>query len=223
MEIGTGTMIGTGTTLSAGFAPGQNLGDRCIVRIGDRVVLGRGSHVVGHSSIDIGDDVYTGPYVYITDQNHTYADPDIPIGRQWPTNQPVRIGAGSWLGTGVVVLPGADIGRNVVVAAGYQERAGTRIAWVGVRLSIVKPSSTRISRNAVSASRRKVSWASAIGTPAVYRPLADPNGWRVQGSTSGTVSHEDDTTCLRSRHRRQSGLAPGAGCSFRSPSARSSR
>jgi acetyltransferase-like isoleucine patch superfamily enzyme len=118
IEIGSGTMIGTGTTLSAGFAPGQNLGDRCIVRIGDRVLLGRGSHVVGHSSIDIGDDVYTGPYVYITDQNHTYADPDIPIGRQWPTNQAVHIGAGSWLGTGVVVLPGADIGRNVVVAAG---------------------------------------------------------------------------------------------------------
>lgn len=118
IEIGTGTMIGTGTTISAGFAPGQNLGDRCIVGIGDRVVLGRGSHVVGHSSIEIGDDVYTGPYVYITDQNHTYADPDLPIGRQWPTNQPVRIGAGSWLGTGVVVLPGADIGRNVVVAAG---------------------------------------------------------------------------------------------------------
>jgi carbonic anhydrase/acetyltransferase-like protein (isoleucine patch superfamily) len=30
----------------------------------------------------------------------------------------VRIGAGTWLGTGAVVLPGSDIGRNVVVAAG---------------------------------------------------------------------------------------------------------
>ena len=26
--------------------------------------------------------------------------------------------AGTWLGTGAVILPGADIGRNVVVAAG---------------------------------------------------------------------------------------------------------
>ncbi len=111
-------MIGVGTTMSAGFAPGQSLGDDVIVRIGDRVVLGRGSHIVGHRSIDIGDDVYTGPYVYITDQNHSYADPEMPIGRQWPTNQAVRIGAGSWLGTGAVILPGADIGENVVVAAG---------------------------------------------------------------------------------------------------------
>lgn len=111
-------MIGSGVTMSAGFAPNQNLGSNIIVNIGDRVVLGRGSHVVGHQSIEIGDDVYTGPYVYITDQNHVYSDPGVPIGRQWPTNQPVRIGEGSWLGTGVVVLPGADIGRNVVIAAG---------------------------------------------------------------------------------------------------------
>lgn len=118
IEIGTGTMIGAYNTMSVGFAPGHDFGDRCVISIGDRVVLGRGSHIVGHSRIDIEDDVYTGPYVYITDQNHTYRDPDLPIGRQWPTEKPVRIGAGSWLGTNVVVLPGADIGRNVVVAAG---------------------------------------------------------------------------------------------------------
>lgn len=117
IEIGTGTMIGVDTTLSAGFGPGQQLGDDPIITIGDRVVLGRGSHVVGHRRIEIGDDVYTGPSVYVTDQNHRYDDTELPIGRQWPTNQPVRIGAGSWLGTGVVVLPGANIGRNVVVAA----------------------------------------------------------------------------------------------------------
>ncbi|HET8929337.1 MAG TPA: acyltransferase [Acidimicrobiales bacterium] len=118
IEIGTGTMIGSFNTLSAGFAPGHDFGDRCVISIGDRVVLGRGSHIVGHDRIVVEDDVYTGPYVYITDQNHTYRDPELPIGRQWPTDDPVRIGAGSWLGTNVVVLPGADIGRNVVVAAG---------------------------------------------------------------------------------------------------------
>jgi acetyltransferase-like isoleucine patch superfamily enzyme len=81
-------------------------------------VIGRGSHIVAHQSIDIGDDVYTGPYVYITDQNHGYADPSVPIGRQWPVNDPVSIGPGCWLGAGAVILPGARIGRNVVIAAG---------------------------------------------------------------------------------------------------------
>src|SRR5262249_29146630 len=70
----------------------------------------------------IGDDVFTGPYVYITDQNHGYADPDVPIGRQWPSNTAVSIGAGTWLGAGVIVLPGACIGRNVAVAAGPRRR-----------------------------------------------------------------------------------------------------
>lgn len=73
---------------------------------------------MGHQSIDIGDHVFTGPYVYITDQNHVYDDPEAPIGRQWPRNNPVSIGSGSWLGTGAIILPGTRIGRQCVVAGG---------------------------------------------------------------------------------------------------------
>ncbi|HEY3881348.1 MAG TPA: acyltransferase [Trebonia sp.] len=54
----------------------------------------------------------------LTDQNHGYEDPDTPIGRQFPVNRPVSVGAGSWLGAGAIILPGTAIGRNVVVAAG---------------------------------------------------------------------------------------------------------
>ncbi len=118
IEIGEDTMVAEWASVCAGMMPGHDLGSEPVLRIGDRCVIGRGSHIVAHCSIDIGDDVYTGPYVYITDQNHSYADPDRPIGRQWPVNTPVRIGAGTWLGTGVIVLPGSVIGRNVVVAAG---------------------------------------------------------------------------------------------------------
>ena len=118
IEIGAGTMIAAQVSLSAGMVPGQDLGEVPLMRIGDRCLIGRGSHIVAHHSIVIGDDVYTGPYVYITDQNHGYADPETPIGRQWPSNAAVSIGAGSWLGAGVIVLPGSVIGRNVVVAAG---------------------------------------------------------------------------------------------------------
>ena len=68
--------------------------------------------------MEIGDDVHTGPYVYITDQNHGYEDPDEVVHAQWPSDVPVQIGSGSWLGTGVVILPGTVLGRNVVVGAG---------------------------------------------------------------------------------------------------------
>jgi acetyltransferase-like isoleucine patch superfamily enzyme len=118
IRIGEGTMIGPYASVTAGMAPGQEMASDPVVRIGDRCVIGRGSHIVGHWLIDIGDDIQTGPYVYITDQNHSYADPDQPIGRQWPVESEVRIGSGSWLGANAIVLPGTTIGEHVVVAAG---------------------------------------------------------------------------------------------------------
>jgi carbonic anhydrase/acetyltransferase-like protein (isoleucine patch superfamily) len=140
IEIGSGTMVGERASICAGMSPGHDLGPGTVLRIGDRCVIGRGSHLVAHHSIDIGDDVFTGPYVYITDQNHTYADPGVPIGRQWPVNAPVSIGPGTWLGTGVIVLPGAVIGRNVVVAAGSVVRGeiGDRCVIAGVPAKVVR-------------------------------------------------------------------------------------
>jgi len=61
--------------------------------------------------------VWTGHNVYITDQNHGYEDVDRPISVQTMPEKPVRIGRGSWLGYGTVVLPGSDIGEHVVVGA----------------------------------------------------------------------------------------------------------
>jgi serine acetyltransferase len=140
IEIGEGTLIAAQVTLCAGMLPGQDLGGAAVLRVGDRCVIGRGSHIVAHQSIVIGDDVYTGPYVYITDQNHGYSDPDIPIGRQWPSNTAVSIGPGSWLGAGAVVLPGACIGRNVVVAAGSVVRGQVpdRCVVAGVPARVVR-------------------------------------------------------------------------------------
>lgn len=117
IEIGSGTMIGPHVALSAGMVPGQECLSTPVVRIGDRCLIGRGSGIVGHFSIEIGDDVWTGHHVYITDQNHGYENVDIPISQQSMPEKPVRIGSGSWLGHGTVVLPGADIGEHVVIGA----------------------------------------------------------------------------------------------------------
>ena len=117
IEIGEGTMIGPGVTLSAGMVPGQQCVTNPVVRIGDRCLIGRGSGIVGHLAIDIGNDVWTGHHVYITDQNHGFEDVTLPISRQSMPERPVVIGDGSWLGHGTVVLPGSNIGRHVVVGA----------------------------------------------------------------------------------------------------------
>ncbi|MFM8266479.1 MAG: acyltransferase [Ilumatobacteraceae bacterium] len=117
IHIGEGTMIGPDVTLSAGMVPGQECLSDPVVRIGDRCLIGKGSGIVGHFSIEIGDDVWTGHHVYITDQNHGYEDVDRPISMQSQPERPVSIGAGSWIGHGAVVLPGAQIGRHVVIGA----------------------------------------------------------------------------------------------------------
>ena len=119
ITIGDETLIGARVSMAVGL-PTETLDPAApaVIRIGDRCNIGAGSSLVGRCGIDIGDDVTTGPNVYITDHNHRYADIDIPISQQWVDEAPVRIGAGSWLAANVVVLPGAEIGRNVTVAAG---------------------------------------------------------------------------------------------------------
>jgi len=117
IHIGDDTMIGPYVALSAGMVPGQVCLTNPVVRIGSRCLIGRGSGIVGHLSIDIEDDVWTGHHVYITDQNHGYDDIERPISAQTQSEKPVRIGDGSWIGTGSVILPGANIGRHCTIGA----------------------------------------------------------------------------------------------------------
>jgi acetyltransferase-like isoleucine patch superfamily enzyme len=117
ISIGDDVLIGPGVALSAGMVPGQECLVTPVVTIGDRCLIGRGSGIVGHFSITIGNDVWTGHHVYITDQNHGYEDVSQPISLQTQPERPVTIGDGSWLGHGSVVLPGVTIGRHVVIGA----------------------------------------------------------------------------------------------------------
>jgi len=118
LRIGEGTLVGPNVCLTAGMGPGQEMLTDPVVSIGDRCIIGRGSHLIGHWSIVLGDDIQTGPYVYITDQNHGYTDPTTPVGGQATVERAVHIGSGSWLGANVVILPGTELGRNCVVGAG---------------------------------------------------------------------------------------------------------
>ncbi|MFD4245058.1 acyltransferase [Streptomyces sp. NPDC058525] len=118
IRLGDHCIIGEQVTLTAGMMPDLDLGAEPMLVLGNGVVIGRDSHVIADAPIHIGDDTFCGPGVYITSTNHSYDDPHQPVGRQWPRSAPVEIGPGCWLGTGSVILPGARLGRNVVVAAG---------------------------------------------------------------------------------------------------------
>ena len=118
IHLGRDVLVGRHATLAAGYGEGDpNLSARALV-IGDRCVLGARTTITAHTYVELGDSVFTGQAVFITDASHGYQDPDTPIGRQFGPHQPVTVGSGSWIGHGAVILPGARIGRNVVVAAG---------------------------------------------------------------------------------------------------------
>jgi len=118
IHLGSGCLIGRQVTLSVGYGPDDpGVPERGLV-LGDRCVLGARSSLVAHVSIEIGDDVWFGQDVFVCDASHGYLDPDLPIGTQFGAHLPVSIGSGSWIGHGAIILPGARLGRNVVVAAG---------------------------------------------------------------------------------------------------------
>lgn len=118
ISLGERVIIGPYGTLSAGVMPGHVPDNDPVVTIGDRTLIGKGSGVVGHSSIRIGSDVWTGHHVYVTDANHGYEDVSLPPGLQFSAPRPVVVEDGAWLGHGTIVLPGARIGRHTVIGAG---------------------------------------------------------------------------------------------------------
>jgi acetyltransferase-like isoleucine patch superfamily enzyme len=118
IHLGDRVIIGPYGTLSAGVMPGHVPDNDPVITIGDRTLIGKGSGVVGHSSIRIGADVWTGHHVYVTDANHGYEDVSLPPGLQFAAPRPVVVEDGAWLGHATIVLPGATIGRHAVIGAG---------------------------------------------------------------------------------------------------------
>lgn len=140
IHIGEETLIGAFSTLSVGHTPDDaNAPARGLV-IGDRCVIGGRAVITAHSSIVIGDDVWFGQGVFVSDASHGYQDVETPIGLQlgWP--HPVEIGSGSWVGHGAIVLPGARIGRNVVIGGGSVVRGDIpdHSVAVGVPAKVVR-------------------------------------------------------------------------------------
>lgn len=83
--------------------------------IGDRAYVGPRCHL---GWVHIERDVLLAAGVHVPSGAHTHGidDPLVPIRDQPMRKTPVRIGAGTWIGSSAVVL--ADVGRDCVVAAG---------------------------------------------------------------------------------------------------------
>lgn len=86
------------------------------LEIGDFVTIGRGAIISIKDTLSIGDYSLIGPYVQITDNNHTTKRANL-IKYQRSTIKPIVIGQDCWIGSGARILAGVTIGNGAVVGA----------------------------------------------------------------------------------------------------------
>ena len=115
-QIGASTHIWQFVVVLAGARIGQdsNICSHCLIEndvvIGDRVTVKSGVQL--WDGLRVGDDVFIGP-------NASFANDRFPRSRQKPEKFLVTtLHDGASIGSGAVILPGLEIGRNAMVAAG---------------------------------------------------------------------------------------------------------
>lgn len=85
------------------------------VRLGKRVVIGPNCIIGAHGGIELGDDVHLSEGVVIETGGLDFSgEPPFP---HVANPRPIRIGAGTWLGTKAVVLAGVTIGEGAIIGA----------------------------------------------------------------------------------------------------------
>ena len=86
------------------------------VYLGERVYLNMGCVFLDAAAITIGDDVQLGPCVQLLTSDHPRDSARRAGGLELA--RPISIGARAWLGGGVIVLPGVEIGHDTIIGAG---------------------------------------------------------------------------------------------------------
>lgn len=89
------------------------------VEIGDKCIIGSQCQISSVSGVSLGDSVMLAGQCYIGGGRYHSESRDVPMAEQGLYSEgPVVIGSDVWLGAGVVVLDGVQIGRGCIVGAG---------------------------------------------------------------------------------------------------------
>jgi acetyltransferase-like isoleucine patch superfamily enzyme len=115
ISIGCNVMIMPGAWLSA-LRDTWDDPEPAIV-IGDGCAFRAWTTLSAACRIEIGKDVVFGAGCSVVDNTHTWRHDIDNVLRNPMDSEPVRIGAGTWLGDRVTVVPGATIGRRCAIGA----------------------------------------------------------------------------------------------------------
>jgi acetyltransferase-like isoleucine patch superfamily enzyme len=110
LEIGEHALLEPNVWLTSP-APGR-------IRIGAGSFLNLNVMVAAVELVEIGDHCMFANNCFITDGNHRFDDPDMPVTWQGFTSKgPTRVGDNVWCGAGVVITSGVTVGRRCVIGA----------------------------------------------------------------------------------------------------------
>jgi acetyltransferase-like isoleucine patch superfamily enzyme len=88
------------------------------VRIGAGTFLNMGVMLAAEDLVEIGEHCMLANGCFVTDSNHRYEDPELPITWQgFQSKGPTKIEDNCWLGANVVVTSGVTVGERCVVGA----------------------------------------------------------------------------------------------------------
>lgn len=110
--------------------------------IGDRVIIGMGANIrAAGGSICIGAGTMLAQYVSLIGANHQLGNHAFYIDQSLDTSKVgVTIGRNVWVGAGVIILPGVNIGDNSVIAAGalVSKSVPEGEIWGGIPASCIR-------------------------------------------------------------------------------------
>lgn len=111
-----------GLRLDAGVLISRGVQVKCKggpVALGKDVTIGDGSTVISQSGIYIGDGAAIAHACHIAGGTFEMQEFSKPAPERRTTSSgPIRIGAGTWIATGVLILDGVCVGTNAIVSAG---------------------------------------------------------------------------------------------------------
>jgi len=149
VALDDGTVLDAKGSLGEGITIGSNvwIGRNTIltsfngrIRVGDYVSIGPFCTLNSHSFIDIGSHVSISPYCSIQPGSKDISDVGTGLLEKTRTSKGNRIGDNVWIGAGVTLLDGVEIGSDVVVGAGavVTETIPPRTIAVGIPAKVVR-------------------------------------------------------------------------------------
>lgn len=107
------------------------------VHLGDRTFINSGAYIDNGESITLEDNVCLSPHVRLLTTSHAIGESGRRVGHTC-FRKPIVIGRGTWVGCGVVVLPGVSIGKGCMIAAGAIVTQDCEPDWLYVGVPAVK-------------------------------------------------------------------------------------